>query len=810
MHISLNWLKDFLDLPKNLDPHNLAEQLTLKTAEVESVHNQAAAFDNMVVGQIIEIHPHPNADKLKITKTSIGKETLQIVCGGTNLREGMYVAIAKIGAQVKWHGEGESVTLERVKIRGEESEGMICAGSEIDIDDPGAKEREILDLSSIKAKPGTPLAEIFQRDDTILEFDNKSLTHRPDLWGHYGIAREISAITGTKLKPLTPKVKIPTKGESPQVSIENFKLCPRYCGLIINNIKVAESPDWLKARLKAVGHGTHNNIVDVTNYIMAELGQPLHAFDKNHIKKGIVVRPAKAHEKITTLDEKVRTLTPEMLVIADHERPLAIAGVMGGQNSEITANTTSIIIESANFNAQSIRRTSTKLGLRTDAVQRFEKALDPNLTELAIKRAAELILQICPGAEIAGPITDIQKFDKKPLQLTLDIEKTVSKIGVELSAKEITEILEKLEFIVTKKSAKNSDTKTLSVTVPTFRATKDIENEDDLIEEVARMYGYDNIPATLPTLPTKLPMENSERFKKHRLREILSYGLGFNEVYNYSFYGQTEIKNCLMSEAHHLKLLNYLSEDQTHLRTSMTPNLLKNLQEIVKYNDEARIYEIGRTYKEIGQYYPLEEKKVTGAILVKGKTDDVFYEAKGIVESVFAKFSLPKVQAVREIQNTPYAHPSKAVSYLDPHAQTLAKVFILHPAVAKNHDLEKYSIAIFAFNFTELMKLETIAKSYKHIPKFPNIEIDISILIDEKTEIGIIKEAIEKADKQLITSVELFDIYRHESLGENKKATAFKIILQAADRTLTDDEMLKAQEKIFQNIEKIGGKIRGK
>lgn len=810
MKISLNWIKDFTEIPKTLKPEDLGNLLTLKTAEVEAVYNQANAFDNMVVGQIMEILPHPNADKLKITKTSVGKQTLKIICGGSNLREGMYVAVAKIGAKIKWHGEGDFVTLEKAKIRGEESEGMICAGEEIGIEAkteglPKENEREILDLSAIKPIPGTPLAEVFRKEDYILEFDNKSLTHRPDLWGHYGIAREVAAITGGKFSPLAPKVKIPTKGESPDVKIEDFLLCPRYCGLIIDNIKVEESPDWLKKRLISTGHGVHNNIVDVTNYIMTELGQPMHAFDKNHIKGGLVVRTADSGEKITTLDEKTHSLSGETLLIADHEKPLAIAGVIGAKNSGINKSTTSIILESANFNAQSVRRTSAKFGIRTDSVQRFEKALDPNLAELAIKRAAEMILQLCPDAKIAGPITDEGKFNKKPRKIALDTKKAATKIGIKLSMKEIADMLEKLEFKTEKK-----DSSTLVVSVPSFRATKDIQIEDDLIEEVARLYGYENIPVTLPSLPTRLPEDNPERFKKHRIREVLSYGLGFSEFYNYSFYGIEEIKNCLLEETGHMKLLNYLSEDQTHLRKTLFPNIIKNLQNAVKYEETARIYEIGRTYKDIGQYYPLEEKQITGAIMVKGKTDDPFFEAKGVVETIFSKLSLPEATPVKEISDTPYAHPVKAISYIDPHAQTLARVFALHPMVAKTHDLEKYSIAFFNINFTEIMKLEPIEKRYVPIPKFPGIKMDISVLIDKKTEIATLEKTILSSAPQLIRSAKLFDIYQGENIDKDKKAVAFKITLQSEDRTLTDKEMGSVQTAIFKNLERIGGEIRGK
>ena len=802
MYVSLNWLKDFVKIEK--DPKDLATLLTLKTAEVDSVINQGEKLNGIVVGQIISLHKHPNADTLTVTKTSIGKETIQVICGGQNLKEGMYVAVATIGTKVDWHGEGKTVTIERTKIRGEESEGMICAGSEIGIHDPNEQPKHILDLSALKPKPGTPLAELLEKNDIILEFDNKSLTHRPDLWGHYGIAREIAAITGEKLKPYETKVQIPTKGTSPKVEIEDENLCPRYCGLTIENVDVTDSPDWLKKRLEAIGHGTHNNIVDVTNYVMAELGQPMHAFDADEIETGIIVRRAKDKEKITTLDDKQYTLTKDMLVIADHKKPLAIAGVIGGKHSGISEKTSTIILESANFNSTSVRRTSTKLNVRTDAVQRFEKAVDPNLAEIAIKRAAELILQICPKAKISGPITDKQSFDKKPLKLKLDTNKTRSKIGVAIENKEIKQIFESLQFQV-KENGQNFE-----ITVPTFRATKDVTTEDDLIEEVARIYGYDNIETSLPTLPTKLPAENIERFRKHRARELFSYGLGMDEVYNYSFYGKAELQRCLMTEDHHLKLLNYLSEDQTHMRTSMTPNLLKNVQQNAKYKDHFKIYEIGHTYKEIGQFYPLEEKKIAGAIMKKGKTDEIFYEAKGAVEAFLKKFKIETLGQAKGIKATPYAHPNKSLTYIDQEGQTIAKVFMLHPQVVKNHDLEKFSIAIFAINFTEALKLTNEEHKYQPIPKFPSTQFDVSVLIDKTKEVGEIHKAIEKSSPELITEIKLFDIYEGQNIEPDKKAVAFSITMQAQDRTLNEEEMTTTQNKVFKNIEALGGKIRGR
>lgn len=805
MYISLNWLKDFVELPDNLDPNTLGETLTLKTAEVEKVIDQKKEFDHMVAGLVKEVHPHPNADKLKITKTSIGNQDLQIVCGGENLYEGMYVAVAKIGAKVKWHGQDE-MTMERVKIRGVESEGMICAGEEIGISDTEAGEKDVMDLSALKPEPGTPLAEVFQKNDVIFEFDNKALTHRPDLWGHYGIAREVAALTDNPLKPISPQVEIPENGESLPVEVKIPDLCPRYCGIKVSGIKVTASPLWLSSRLKAIGHGTHNNIVDITNYVMNELGQPLHAFDSNNIEGGIIVRTAEKGEKIHTLDQKECELDETMLIIADHKKPVAIAGVIGGEFSGINENTTSIIIESANFAPASVRKTSIKLGIRTDSVQRFEKSLDPVMAETALKRALELILQICPDAKIEGPITDIQNFNREEKTIVLNTKKARSKIGVEIDDHAISKILTSLDFTV----QETATPQIYNVTIPSYRATKDVEIEDDLIEEIARIYGYENIDPELPNLPARLPMENTERSKKHRAREIFSHGFGFDEVYNYSFYGKETIKKCLLDEAIHLKLLNYLSEDQTHLRTSLVPNMLKNIQDNLRYFEKFNLYEIGRIYEEEGNFFPIEHKKITAALVSGEKTDEIFYKAKGYLEEFLKISGIRFTKPISEIRNAPYAHPAKALTYLSESGETLAQVFMLHPVVAKNFDLEKIKIAFIDINFTKLNQTVTIEKKYRPISKFPAITFDVSVMVESQTLSQTIEEAIEKADKNLIKSVELFDLYEGPSIETGKKALAYKITLQSEERTLTDQDMTNIQNKVFENLEKLGGIIRGR
>jgi len=801
MFVSLNWLKDFVQIKGEIDPQKLSDLITVHTAEVEGYKDLAETFDNIVVGKIESIKGHPNADKLTVTQTNVGGKSYQIVCGADNIYEGMYVPVALSGAKVKWHGEGDLVELKPTKLRGVQSDGMLCAGEEIGLDN---KDDGIYDLKGLDIKEGMSLAKVFEKDDVVFEIDNKSLTHRPDLWGHYGMAREIAVITENKFKKLTPKVSIPTKGEAPNIEVKDYDLCPRYCGLIIKNIKVEPSPKWMQDRLLAVGYRPVSNIVDITNYVMAELGQPLHAFDKSFIQGGIVVRRANKDEKITTLDGQERKLDTDVLVIADHKKPVAIAGIMGGENSEINDETTEIIIESANFNPESIRKSSVRLGLRTEAVQRFEKSLDPKLAELAIKRTAELVLQLCPNAKIAGPITDKSRVVLKEPVITLDTRKVSSKIGVPIDMQQCINILEPLEFKVSKKS----DTK-LEVTVPSFRATKDIDIEDDLIEEIVRIYGYDNVEPTLPSLPIKAPIENIERVRKHHARDLLSYGLGLSEIYNYSFYGSGELTKTLMNENGHVLLDNYLSQDQTHLRTTLIPNLLKNIVDNLRYNSALRFYEIGRIYKEVGEFFPLEEKWIAGAIVAekKGKMEP-FYEAKEIVIAFLERFSKYKVEIIKADMFPSYVHPSR-IAGLKVRGKIVGRVFEVHPQVLKNWDINT-KVAMFEINFTKLANIPEPLVKYEKLPKFQGLDIDISVVVDCKKTVADVKNEISKADKSLIKRIKLFDIYEGEHIENGKKALAFRVLLQADNRTLTDEEMSLVQKKIFHNLEKSGGVIRGK
>lgn len=826
MKISLNWLRQFTDIP-NIDPNELGQLFTIRTAEVEGVINEGAMFHNIVVGKIISIQPHPNATKLRITQTDVGAEhggTLQIVCGAPNIKEGQFVIVALPGSKVKWHGEGDYITLEKAELRGIESNGMICGGEEVGLDITNIQDAAgILDLSvyaptkDYELRPGTPLSFLLNKNDVIFEIDNKSLTHRPDLWGHYGIAREMAAILDTKCKPYEKAVKtlkysdISTQKSPLSITIHDTEICPRFTGCIIRNIKVKESPDWLKRDLIAVGVRPVNNIVDVTNYVMYELGQPMHAYDRKIVSTDkLEIRYAHTDETLETIDHKHQKLTTEDPVITSGTHVLTLAGVMGGAHSEINDHTIEIILESANWQPGIVRKASQRHGLRTDAVQRFEKSLDSEMTMTAILRAAALIKKLCPKAEIEGSIVDIYPTKLPTKTITIEPEKIAEKIGITISPAEIKSILQKLSFGV---KALPGKPKRLEITVPSFRATKDISTEDDILEEVARAHGYEKITPTLPNLPIALPNENQLRKLEHQARNILSYQCGLSEVYNYSFYGKDDMEKCHLPEDIHLKLDNYLSSEQTHLRTSLIPNLLKNLTNNLRFKKEMSIYEIGRIYNEEHEFFPREEVIIAGAI-IRPENISSFLVVKGIVETYGKETSAIDANQEWETGSTfcPTAHPNryselKTASESLSSESAVARIYELHPAIARAHDLPS-NIAIFEINLTKLAKEASKDKRYELIPKYPGIEFDIAILIDKKMKAADVKKAIKSVNHELIKHANLFDQYEGPNIEAGKKSLAFSILLQSPDRTLTEEDLTQAQKKISEKIHGLGGTIR--
>jgi len=808
MKISKKWLQDFVFLPDSLTAEDLAKELTLKTVEVEGIEKQSQNLEHIVVGVIKSIDKHPNADKLRLTQVDVGSETLQIVCGGSNLEVGMKVVVAKIGARVLWHGEGEPVVMEKVAVRGVDSLGMICGSDEVGLGAlfPKQDEKEIVNLSHLKVKPGTPLATALGLDDITLEIDNKSLSNRPDLWGHFGMARELSAIYHKKLTvPNPPAIKSGT-GVNLTVDVQSVALCPRYMAVAIVGVKVAPSPEHIQKRLEACGIRPINNIVDITNFVMLELGQPAHAFDADTIKDhAIVVRSAKDGEKFTTLDEKEHTLTSHTLMIADKEKSLVIAGVMGGLQSGITENTKTIIFESATFDPSSIRKTSTKLGLRTDSSSRFEKSLDPNNAELALRRLVELTLEICPEANVASKVVDVyaKKQETKVIETSFDV--FAKKIGIALDEKKITDILERLGFALV--SSKNGSVK---ITVPSWRATKDIHLAEDIVEEVIRILGYETVSASLPTLSIASPKQNSVKSLERTIKEYLALEAGCTETYNYSFESPEWLRRLSIDTSMHLELANPIARDRPLIRRSLIPNMLENVEANLHRFSEVKIFETGRTYKieeagervESGSAELLPRQDVYLGVVYAQKGEKVpFYHLSHILHNLFDRLHVHfELQNAEEnLDMVPWVHRGRCADIVVDGTH-IGKIAELHPQTASTLGIDE-RVAIIEMNFNIFSEVMTEQVRYLPLSPYPEVTRDIAFVVEASLVHAQVVQSLRCVDP-LIRSVELFDVYQGERLGENKKSMAYHVVYGSNEKTLTTAQVDAVHKKVLQTLEK--------
>jgi len=784
MYLSLNWLKDFVEIPKSITPEALGEKLTMHTVEVEKVERLADKYKNIVVGKILEVKPHPNADKLSLALVDIGREKLEIVCGASNIKPGQFVPVALVGAILQ-----NGMEIKPVEIRGVKSNGMLCAEDELGLGD-GHEGIMILE----KAKIGQAFGDYLNLDDVIFEVDNKSITHRADLWSHYGLARDISAFLNTKFKVYSPAKNIFKAKKITfrfKVKIEDFSLCPRYMAIGLEGIKIAPSPKWLQDRLTACGMRPINNIVDVTNYVLLELGQPLHAFDKNFIDH-ITVRRAKAGEVMETLDGVKRKLEPDMLLIADKTKPVAIAGVMGGRTSEINDQTESIIIESANFDFHSVRETAQKLGLRTEASMRFEKGLDPNLCELGLARAVELIMQICPNARVAGNLADEKKFKLNSGPIDLDLNWLSQFIGQKFEAKQVKQILEKLGFLV-KVAGDN-----FKVTIPSWRAVHDISLKEDLAEEVARIYGYNNLKAELPKIDLAPPLFIPEKVLIRKIKNILSLGAGLAETYNYSFTNLEKIRKINFNSNDVIKLANPLTDGMTALRPCLEIGLLENIKTNQAEEETIGLYEIGSIFinKPGENSLPFQEKHLN-LVLAQNGGIDLFRKAKGVIEYLLAALNL-KVKFEPDVYGAKIFADDMEIGWVGEISAGTVRAFNL-----------KKAAALAEIRLNGLLKAVTNApgKQYQEPPKYPEVLRDLAFVVNEKILYNnIVKEIKNFSD--LIKQVELFDVYQGDKLGQGKKSLAFHIIYQA-DKTLTSEEVDEVQEKLVTHLEKeLEAKVR--
>jgi phenylalanyl-tRNA synthetase beta chain len=817
MKVTLNWLKQYVDF--DWSPAELTERLTMLGLEAEGVHKIGGEFEGIVIAQILTRDPVPGSDKLSVCKVNDGKGERIIVCGAQNHKPGDKVPLAIPGASLPLKpGEKEPFVIKERKVFGITSHGMMCSPQELGLPD---KVDGLLILPA-DAKIGQPFAEYLGRSGGDVVYDLEVTPNRPDWNSVIGIAREIAAVTGNKLKLPT----LPTLNSQPStlnslvsVRLDDSDLCPRYTARVVKGVKIGPSPDWLRSTLGKIGIRSINNVVDVTNYVMLEIGQPLHAFDYHLIAKGkgskptIVIRRAKAGEKFKTLDNVERTLTSEMLLIADEQKGIALAGIMGGQNTEINDSTKDVLIESAYFSPTNIRRTSKTLGLRSESSYRFERGADIGICDWASRRCAQLILETA-GGQLAEGIVDAYPKPVEPKQIALRHHKVNELLGIELQPEEIEFYLGQLGLkSVGRKArpvgAKDAVLKPVTFQIPTFRV--DLKREVDLIEEVVRLHGVEKIPATPPRGAIGTNAFDSVHDQIAEARRILS-GFGLNEAQ-----GQTLISNaeCKMQNAELVALANPLSADMDVLRPSLLPGLIYSLRHNVsRKNYDVALFEIGRVFaKADGKTH--EDRRA--AIALTGRRNASFwsgtereakfdaYDLKGLLEEFFEQFGLRGMTFARRANSTEFFLESATIQL---GKQTLGEFGQLSPVLARKYDLRDAAL-LAELNLDLLLARRNPAKSFKPLPQFPAIRRDVAMIVPEATTHEAVLQIVKQTKPANLETVELFDVFRGKKVPAGQKSVAYAFIYRNAERTLTDAEVNAAHEKLVAQFKQsLGAAVR--
>jgi phenylalanyl-tRNA synthetase beta chain len=807
MKLTRSWLQEYVDIAE-VSSEQLADHLTMLGLEVDSITPLYNELESLKTGVVVAAEKHPDADKLTVCQVKVGAETQQIVCGAPNVRPGLHVVVALPGTVLPGNFK-----ISKSKIRGVGSNGMICSERELELSND---HKGIMELPEGIAA-GSSFIEAMQLADTGIEVD---LTpNRPDCSSVIGIAREVAGVLRKELTLPVNNAAIAAPSNDFRVDIENPELCPRYAGRLIKNVKIGPSPWWLKKRLLSVGLRPINNIVDVTNYVMMEYGQPLHAFDFNLLAgQRIIVRTPRPEEKeFTTLDGARRELDDEMLLICDGEQAVAVAGVMGGLNSEVSDKTVDVLLESACFNPVSIRRTARKLNLSTDASYRFERGVDPLGTINAINRAVQLICEVSGGT---APDNGIDNFPgaKQPLHLELSVSRTNSLIGIELSAAQIAELLESIEI-----RCRIDDADTMTVFPPSFRV--DIEREADLIEEVARVYGYNKIPTSLPKVDLSYPERDSSRLKRLAIGDSLT-AAGFTEAINYSFIAEShgDMLNLRADDIRRrtLALLNPLSEDQGVMRTTLLPGLLDNVRRNLSFQKTAvKLFEIGKVFYATQAGKQPEEKQRLAGILCGNRYGESapfhykhapvdIYDAKGAVEYILSELRLSKKV------NFTIPHPSEMEPFVDPgfqltvHSgeQTVGSLGRISAGVARRFGI-KLEIYYFDLDFDMLCEFTDDEKSFTSLPVYPAVKRDIALVVPNTVTAGELVAAVRNSPEKLIEHCEVFDVFRGEKIPAGCKSVALSITYRSPTKTLTEKNVEKSHTKIVSLLtEKFGGSFR--
>ena len=794
MFISINWIKDFVNLD-GIDIKDLIYKFTMSTAEVEGIIEYGKNTRDVVVAKVLSVENVENSKKLHKLVVDIGDKKVNCICGAPNVKVGIKVAFAKEGSLVN----GLSIT--KTTIAGHESSGMCLSEKELGISDDNSGIMILDDKYNI----GEDIKNIIPIDDIIYEIDNKSLTNRPDLWGHYGIAREIAAITNRKLKPLeVENLDKYNDLKKLDINIEDSNLCYRYTGLTIDNVNKKTSSYKMKTRLTYCGLRPISLLVDMTNYIMLELGQPMHAFDKEFIKK-INVKTLKNDEEFVTLDGNKRNLKQGTLMIYNENKPVAIAGVMGGENTQITDATTSLFLESANFNAVSVRKTASAIALRTDASARYEKTLDPELTKLAIERFVKILKDEDDDIKVSSRLSDVY-VNKYPV-ITIDISREYinKKIGVNFSDEMIEKVLTSLYFKIIEN--KNGNFK---IEVPSFRATKDVSGKADIIEEISRIYGYDNIVPQTNLWKVEPVKEDSLRELEYNIKTLLAQKYGMSEVHSYVWY-DTKLNSELGIEVHdNLKIVNGLSKLDSTLRYNMVPTMLYAIYKNIKNFDEIGVFEIGRTfdYKEKGK--DCVENKVLGIgkSSISKTEEELMFEVKSMIENIA---NINKHVSLSYVCNSTFddnfIHPvnSYEVKYGD---ECLGYISVLNPRI-KDAINKKSNIVVAQINIDMLDKIKYLDIQYEEISKYQTVDFDLSIIVDKNVSYFEIEKVIKDANMQYLKSYSLIDVYENEEKLKDKKNITIRFNIGSSDKTLTKEEIDEERIKLITNLGKYNMNING-
>lgn len=795
MKITYNWLKEFVDFDHS--PDQLAELLTMLGLEVEAMEKLGEGLDDVVVALVAEKRQHPNADKLSLCRVNNGTELLDVVCGAQNFNQGDTVALAQIGAILPG-----DFKIKRSKIRGEESCGMLCSEKELGLANESAG---IMVLPAGVAPLGTPVFSALGLKDT--KFEIGLTPNRADCLSVIGIAREIAAKLGVKYRyPDTTVTEGATRAESViGVTVEDVELCPRYAARYITGCSIAPSPEWLVKRLNTIGIRSINNVVDVTNLVMMELGQPLHAFDCDRLaEKRIVVRRAEEGELFTTLDEQQRILKDSDLVICDAERPVALAGVMGGLNSEIESSTTNILLESACFKPAAVRRTSKRLGLHTESSHRFERGVDIGGVMRALDRAASLIVRLSGGSLAAGAL-DVYPGKCEPSVITFRPERANSLIGIELQREEIIDILKRLECLVSE-----STDGAVAVIPPSYRI--DIEREIDLVEEVARLNGFDRIPATMPMARVESDRPTRHQLLEKNVRDILVNN-GMNEIINFSFTAPDAACKLMLNHDDPrrvaIKLANPLVDEQSVMRTTLLPGLLETVARNINYRSlDLKLFEMRRVYLPVtGDIMPREPIFVVGALT--GARDGLgwsrinepvdFYDAKGIIKNLLELLNIGGISWVPDTPE-PYFHPGKSCSVFSGR-ERVGSVGEIHPTVQENFCLEK-QVYCFELDFEKLVKLSRTKLSITTPSRFPDSTRDVAMLVPDGLRFEQIIGCVNSVRSKEIEDVTIFDVYCGKGIPEGHKSIAIRVRYRSYERTLTDEEINFLHNKVTDGLVK--------